>query len=303
MAFLFFSYVYLWAINTTYKYFINNYLTSLPSDFLWQNTPVQVYPLESMSKYLITPTPLLQTNYHSLVVLNSGSYDHQLGMEILHVLPPSTLFIQEGVPFSLKVINEPITGFLILIQNKAFQSILNQFEVVDYFSIDPLLNLDDEQKIWINNLCDLLYKDLDNGNANRKIGTGLLQALLYKLKELSGKDQNLTRQDKLAIQFKQLVSNHYNQKKEVTYYALELGVSANHLNRCVKAFYNKSCKQIIQEVSILQSQVLMFNTTLDIKEIAYKTGFDDPSYFSRLFKKITGKTPKSFKKEIMHDLS
>ena len=38
-------------------------------------------------------------------------------------------------------------------------------------------------------------------------------------------------------------------------------------------------------------------TDLSIKEISYKIGFDDPLYFSRIFKNFMGKSPRNYKKD------
>jgi len=41
---------------------------------------------------------------------------------------------------------------------------------------------------------------------------------------------------------------------------------------------------------------LLTQTDLKIKEIADRIGYDDPYYFSRLFKQVTGQSPKVYKK-------
>ncbi len=43
---------------------------------------------------------------------------------------------------------------------------------------------------------------------------------------------------------------------------------------------------------------LLNYTDLSIKEISYKVGFDDPFYFSRIFKKIMGKSPRNYKQSL-----
>ena len=42
------------------------------------------------------------------------------------------------------------------------------------------------------------------------------------------------------------------------------------------------------------SELLKNNTTMRISEVAYASGFNDPKYFSTLFKKFYGKTPKEY---------
>jgi YesN/AraC family two-component response regulator len=41
---------------------------------------------------------------------------------------------------------------------------------------------------------------------------------------------------------------------------------------------------------------LLSQSDMKIKEIADKTGYDDPYYFSRLFKQVMGKSPKEYRK-------
>jgi AraC-like DNA-binding protein len=43
---------------------------------------------------------------------------------------------------------------------------------------------------------------------------------------------------------------------------------------------------------------LMLNTTLTIKTVANMVGFNDPYYFSRMFKKVTGKYPMEWRKGV-----
>ena len=55
--------------------------------------------------------------------------------------------------------------------------------------------------------------------------------------------------------------------------------------------------QYIQETRIKQSKFLILNTTKALKDIAYEVGFNNPDYFSTAFRRITGISPLSFRKD------
>ena len=59
---------------------------------------------------------------------------------------------------------------------------------------------------------------------------------------------------------------------------------------------NKPVKTYINDSLILEIKRLLMNTSLSIKEISYKTGFEDPTNFVKYFKKYTELTPIDFRK-------
>ena len=73
--------------------------------------------------------------------------------------------------------------------------------------------------------------------------------------------------------------------------------SPDHFSKLFKQLYGAGPNKFIQEKRIERSQLLLLTTNDTLKEIAEKVGLDNISYFSRLFKKHTGKTPAFFRKE------
>ena len=68
------------------------------------------------------------------------------------------------------------------------------------------------------------------------------------------------------------------------------------------AFYNKlkeltgmSPKEFITDFRIKKAKMFIANTNLPLSEVAYKTGFNDPIYFGRVFKAHTGSTPSQYR--------
>jgi AraC-like DNA-binding protein len=61
---------------------------------------------------------------------------------------------------------------------------------------------------------------------------------------------------------------------------------------------NKTPSQMIQERIILEAQRLLVHSELNVNQIGYRLGFDDPSYFLKYFKKHTKMSPSDFRKAI-----
>ena len=74
----------------------------------------------------------------------------------------------------------------------------------------------------------------------------------------------------------------------------ELGISERQLQRKLKAITNKSPNQLITSVRLHRAKELMLNSENNIAEIAYSTGFNNPSYFSKCFKKEFAQSPSEF---------
>ncbi len=80
-------------------------------------------------------------------------------------------------------------------------------------------------------------------------------------------------------------------------YAKNLGLSLSHLNRLCKHISDDTPLSIIQFEIIAMAKMLLLNDKINVSDVAYSLGFNDPSYFIRLFKKKTGVTPKIYKQE------
>jgi AraC family transcriptional activator of pobA len=62
--------------------------------------------------------------------------------------------------------------------------------------------------------------------------------------------------------------------------------------------YKLSPKEFITNRLILEAKRRMYYSESSIKELAYDLGFNDPEYFSRLFKRVTGKSISMFVQDL-----
>ena len=77
----------------------------------------------------------------------------------------------------------------------------------------------------------------------------------------------------------------------------ELSYNFDYLNQLFKKNLNITIFQMLTNIRISVAKNLMITSTLPIKSIAEQIGFRDQSYFSKIFKKHTGYTPKQYIKK------
>ncbi|MTE17976.1 helix-turn-helix domain-containing protein [Streptomyces sp. TRM43335] len=77
--------------------------------------------------------------------------------------------------------------------------------------------------------------------------------------------------------------------------AARLGVSVGHLDEVVKRATGHTPGQVLRRARVLEAKRLLVGTDLTVGRIARETGFSDPAYFCRFFRRETGVTPGSFR--------
>lgn len=92
-----------------------------------------------------------------------------------------------------------------------------------------------------------------------------------------------------------LIEENYTIQRETAFYAGQLKISTHHLNDIVRLSRGTTVKKMIAQRLILEAKRELSFGALTVKEISFKLGFGDASYFSRFFKKHTGQRPEEFK--------
>lgn len=78
--------------------------------------------------------------------------------------------------------------------------------------------------------------------------------------------------------------------------AQELAVTPQYLSKIFRQETGRTFKEHLIDLRISEARRLLRETPLSAREISYAVGYNDPNYFVRLFKKITGLTPKEYQR-------
>lgn len=91
------------------------------------------------------------------------------------------------------------------------------------------------------------------------------------------------------------VDFHYMEPITLTSLADQYFVSNTHLSALFKKEVNMNLKEYIQDVRLRQARLQLNTTRFPIQEIAVNCGFLDVNYFTRVFRKVHGMSPREYR--------
>lgn len=130
---------------------------------------------------------------------------------------------------------------------------------------------------------------------------GLSGALLGWMARAMGADAapvaNLA-ESNLVQRFRGLIDEHFLAHWRVADYARALAVSPTHLSRLTRAATGNSAMRLIEARTIREARRQLAYTNLSITTIAYALGYADPAYFTRVFRRDAGVSPRDFRAQL-----
>lgn len=121
----------------------------------------------------------------------------------------------------------------------------------------------------------------------------LLHRQLIKDKKV--KNEYLESEMELATQY---FNENYNTDISIEDYAASRGMSVSWFIRSFKQYTNITPMQYIVSLRITNAQILLETTNYSVSEIGFIVGYDNPLYFSRIFRKQKGVSPKQYREQM-----
>lgn len=125
---------------------------------------------------------------------------------------------------------------------------------------------------------------------------------VYQLKELLEEVLQLVDRQPVEKEFSEMtqkviaiLQSNYRQDLTLKFVADELHVNAVYLGQVFKKEMHNSFSQYLNQIRIKRAQQLLLHSNLNINEIADEIGYNNTNYFSKMFKKLNGITPKEFR--------
>lgn len=193
-----------------------------------------------------------------------------------------------------------------LIYGTPLASKIKEFEFFS-FSLTESLHLSEKEREKFKFYVELIREELERpiDNHTSAVLSAHIQLLLEHLDRFYDR-QFITRHkvnSDIVSQFQQNLQNYFSENEiinipNVGYFAEKVSLSSGYFSNLIKRETGMSPKDLISLHLIDEAKRRLVETKQDISVIAYSLGFDYPAHFSRLFKKITGFTPKEYRLKV-----
>jgi len=159
-------------------------------------------------------------------------------------------------------------------------------------------NLDAETTKDLESLfIDIEYTSKSEVPYRNDLAINLLEQLLIRCKTLQPDVMN-KRLDPRVIESMNFMTQHLNEEFTIEDVSAHICLSPSRLGHLFRSEMNMSITQWRDDQRISRAKHLLLTTNYSINQIGRIVGYSDPLYFSRVFKRKSGVSPKHFREQI-----
>ncbi len=95
--------------------------------------------------------------------------------------------------------------------------------------------------------------------------------------------------------FETLIRSHLDQQWTLADYSAKLAVSERHLRRMCLQATGMSAHMLVETIRLREACRLLAYTRMRVQEVGFALGYDDPAYFARAFRRVSGVSPSNYR--------
>ena len=265
-----------------------------------KNTDFHFAPLQNLMSTLPYPH---RHDFYQIDWVERGAGHHIID-SVRYEVKPNTLFFLGPGQIHDFVLSDDTVGFTVQFSTDFFALHLqnNALNEIPIYALDKniwALYLDDEQAKRIMET----FRAIDEEYfADQHGWENMIRSYLYillmkasRMAEPGGDLAPATRSLFLARRFKTLLESQFSSTQEVAQYARQLKVNERSLNEALRVASGTTAAKLIRERVILEAKRMLLHSEFSIAQVADRLSFEDSAYFSRCFKKHTGRSPIEFR--------
>jgi len=248
-------------------------------------------------------------SYYEIFIFIKGGGTHEIDFVDLPIESNSVHFISPGqVHLVKRALNSH--GYVIEFSREFFhlgtqnKELLYELPFFNNYVEKPLIHIPKPDLDLFKDLFLKIQEEFGSKSPDKdEMIRSYLNALLIYCNRIFIKDKKNESQapsagSELVKKFRTLIEKKFMHEHSVSEYSKLLAVTPNHLNENVQKQMGKSASEFIHDRLILEAKRLLYHSEQSVNEIAYELNFEDPSYFSKFFKKHTEASPVEYRSKI-----
>lgn len=267
----------------------------------FMDSPFSMVPMYEriIRKLIPEPVPPHRHNFQEVIFIKEGKANHTIDGSQIKVAGPAVLLVAEGKIHSFFP-DPAVKGWAIRFTNEFLP--LEIDELFSQFIELSTIPLNDKKVIdKLETLSKLLYEEYRKPTTDdNSLLRHLLASILHILQSEKRKFNTLNQPEKTAdycmfYRFLNLLDKNFKTEKTVEFYANELNVTTKKLAELSKERFGISTIKIIEQRRLIEAKRLLAYTDQTVQQIAFDLGYEDHSYFAKVFRKNLNITPTEFR--------
>lgn len=247
--------------------------------------------------------------FYLILLITKNNYTHYVDFKKYELKKGSLLFVAKNQVHHFTDELKNAEGFFLIInsnfleQNYFLSKSIHLNRLYNYHLESPAIHIEEMGEDDFTDSVKKLYAEYNFPNqfAKEELLRAYINIILLKAERVKSNQATNTIKTywlEKFNEFKNLLEDNYTNTRSARFYASELLVSYKFLNDIVKKVTDKTAKEFIDDYVTIEIKRYLATTSLSLKEISYKTGFEEPANMTKFFKKNTQKTPLHFRKEL-----
>ena len=250
-------------------------------------------------------------HYHQsyeIFYLCSGERYYFIKDKSYHVTAGSFVLInKQDIHYTAAPPNPEYERFVINFSDDFVSEILDaigEAKLMECFNSDiHVVNVEEKDRAFIQNLFETLLYEYESKKQFSKtyIQTIFLQLLIFinrNQKASSPSEPNyISSSHKIIAEITGYINTHCNENITLEYLSEKYYISPHYLSRIFSNITGLTFVEYMSSVRIKEAQRLLQKTNLTIAQISEAVGYNSSTHFRRIFKKLIGVSPLSYRKE------
>ena len=286
---------------------ITNYELSQPTNRGEERFRLRHMP-EAFEKEGLRNESLHTHSFYTVIWFQGGGGEHFVDFGRYDVVPNRLFFISPGQLHCFDALHNQ-TGYILEFSDDFLQDELSseslylKYDVFNAFDTLPYRDVPDDALAALQKSIDDISAEESRVDAFAHhdclaILVRLFLIMIQRAGRIDKSDENLSvtsPKSRLFVRFRQMLETNYATIHTVHEYASRLGITSKTLTICTLDCAHQTPLALINARLLLEARRLLRYTDLSSKEVAFRLGFDDPSYFVKFFKRESGMLPMEFR--------
>lgn len=237
-------------------------------------------------------------DFEEVILVTEGSLEHYIDFKVEVVNAPAACYVPMNKMHKL-VPNGDLRGWVINYKPEFIPNTNLSFYSNFFVSTNvPLTDGPCTQKFTA--LCEIIRAEYKQEFADfatiRHLAEGLISMIdAERKRSISVENVAKTSQINTFSTFLKILEENFRRSEGVSFYADKMNMSERNLNLICKNNFQKSVSEIIETRKLIEAKNLLLHSDKTVSEIGFELGYNEKSYFTRVFHAKMGVTPSRFR--------